>query len=41
MISWMAWVQIPSGLIKVEGRAFKGGYLVKGKEWGIEVDINN
>ncbi len=41
--SKIAWVQRPSGLIKVEGsaRAFKGSYLVKGRECDIEVNINN
>ncbi len=36
-----SWVQRPSCLIKVEGRAsgFKGSYLVKDREEGIEVFI--
>jgi hypothetical protein len=43
MPSWKAWVQRPSGLNKVEGSAsiFKGCYIVKGKECGIEANINN
>jgi len=39
----MAWVQSLSGLIKMEGNtsAFKGSYLVKGRECDIEVNIDN
>jgi hypothetical protein len=38
----MAWVQKPSGLIKVEVNtsAYVGSYLVKGRECGIEVNID-
>jgi hypothetical protein len=43
MPSWKTWVQSASGLIKAEGStiAFKGSYLVKGRESGIEVDVHN
>ncbi len=39
----MAWVQRPSGLIKVEGsaRAFNGSYLEEGRECGVKVNIDN
>jgi hypothetical protein len=39
----MAWVQRPTGLIKVEGSAssFKGSDHEKGRECGIEVNIYN
>ncbi len=39
----MAWVQRPSGLIKVEGSAsaLKGTNLLRDREWGIEVNTNN
>jgi hypothetical protein len=42
MPSWMAWVQRPSGLIKVEGSAsaFRGSYLGLGRECFIEANIN-
>ena len=42
MPSWMAWVQRPSGLIKLEGSAsaFKGSHLKKGRECGIEPNID-
>ncbi len=39
----MAWANRPSGVIKVEGSAsaLNGSYLVKGRECGIEANINN
>ncbi len=39
----MAWAQGPSGLVQMEGStsAFKGSYLVKGKECGVEVNFDN
>ncbi len=42
MPSWMAWVQRPSGLIKLEvsARAFKGSHLEKGRECGIKPNID-
>ncbi len=41
--SWMAWVQRPNGLIKVDGNssAFKRGYLDYCRECFIEANINN
>ena len=41
MPSWMAWMQRPSGLIKVEGceSAFRGSYLGEGRECFTEANI--
>ncbi len=43
MPSWMAWMQRPSGLIKVEGceSAFRGSYLGEGRECFTEVNVDN
>jgi hypothetical protein len=43
MPSWMAWVERPSSLTKVEGSAsaFKRGYLDLGRECFMDANIDN
>jgi hypothetical protein len=41
--SWKVWKQRSSGIIKVEGSAsaFKGSWLAKVRECGVEANIDN